>query len=237
MSRLSSASLVPRTGAFLLAYLLFVSPLPADIVFSDPAGDTFGTGPIQQDILSVGSSLSATSITFDVTFAGLIAAPSTGNPRSVLGYLDIDIDQNPLTGRSPTDVAFTIARGGAAVRSGLGIEYFLDFFGEIATPGSLALVDAQTLQRVADVPITLASTSFSVNVPLSLLDGDDGLVHYGVVLGTFVEVTDEARNAGLPPATSEMIPEPAGVALFAAGFFGLLLYSRFRARRRVTRYT
>jgi hypothetical protein len=67
-------------------------------------------------------------------------------------------------------------------------------------------------------------------IPLTAL-ADDGLVDYGVIVGTFAAPTDRAPNSS-DPATSEpaVLPEPGSLALIAVG--GLSLAIR-RLRRRI----
>ena len=76
----------------LLSFSTFRSSVRADLVISypDPLGDTFGVGPVQHDITSIGSNLTATNLTLTVTFADPIFAPSAAESRSVVGFLDLD---------------------------------------------------------------------------------------------------------------------------------------------------
>src|SRR5262249_15632013 len=153
------------------------------------AGDTFGVGPVQHDITSMGSDLTATDLTFTVTFADPIHSPSAADALSVVGFLDLDLDRNAATGATGADSGFTSARG-VAVKSGLGIEAFFALFSEIGAPGSVDLVDAATFGVIGSAPNTFGTNSFSITAPLSLLGGN-GLVNFGVIVGTFLEETDE----------------------------------------------
>jgi len=199
-----------RALAVLILLSLSTPPSRAGIVYPDPVGDTFGVGPVQHDITSIGSTLTATDLIFNVTFADTIAPASAASPLSVVGFLDIDIDRNPATGVTDADSGFTIARGGVPAKSGLGVEVFLDLFSESATPGSVDLVNVGTLTAIGSAPITFDPHSLSIDVPLALLGGN-GQVNYGITVGTFDEATDEARNPGLSPATS--VPEPSSLVL------------------------
>lgn len=206
----------PRWALLAVAWIGLVagpSNVRADLtsLYADPVGDTFGVGPVQHDITSMASDLTTTDLTFTVTFANPIFAPSAADARSVVGFLDLDRDRNAATGTSAADSNFTIARGIAA-KSGLGVEAFFDLFSEISTPGSVALVDAATFGVIGSAPITFTTNSFSITAPLSLLGGD-GLVNFGVIVGTFLEATDEAQNPGLPPATTAAVPEPSGLSM------------------------
>jgi hypothetical protein len=72
----------------------------AAVAIPDPADDTFGVGLIQHDILSVTSTINPTNVVFGVSFAGAIAPASASLPSSLVGFLDLDIDQNSATGVS-----------------------------------------------------------------------------------------------------------------------------------------
>jgi hypothetical protein len=76
----------PRLALLAVAWLgLFASPssVRADLtsVHADPMGDTFGVGPVQHDITSIGSGLTATDLTITVTFADPIHASSGESER------------------------------------------------------------------------------------------------------------------------------------------------------------
>jgi hypothetical protein len=207
------------------------------ISYPDPLGDTFGVGPVQHDITSIGSNLTATNLTLTVTFADPIFAPSAAESRSVVGFLDLDRDRDAATGVTDADTNFTMARGVAA-KSGLGVESFFDLFSEINTPGLVDLVDAASLNVIGSAPITFDTNSFSISASLAVL-GDDGFLNYGAIVGTFSEATDEARNPGLDPATTgplSAVPEPSGllmavtaVACWCMGHIFLRTRSRTRS--------
>ncbi len=215
------------------------------MVFPDPEGDTVGVGTVQHDINSISATLSAPNLIFSVSFAGPILAPSATDAQSVVGFLDLDTDQDSMTGRTSGDADLVMARGVPA-KSGLGVEFFLDLFSELLHPGSVDVVDATTLLPTGAAPIAFGASSFAVSVPLALVGGDNGLVHYGVIVGTFLEPTDEARDAGLSPAFSteepggSIVPEPSAQVLAgigALGLFGLCSWHRRQqahARRRTS---
>src|SRR4051794_10925270 len=80
--------------------LLAAVPTRADLVL-DSTGDTLGAGLVQHDIVSIQSTLTATQVVFEVVFADAVFAPSASfpdNARSVLGYIDLDVDGSASTG-------------------------------------------------------------------------------------------------------------------------------------------
>src|SRR4051794_35415241 len=108
----------------LIGLLIFLCPhqAQAGFVFTDPRGDAVGTGPIRHDIAAIGSQISGTGLVVTTEFFGPVSSPSAGLATSVLGFLDLDVDQDSLTGRSEGDAGFAAARGGVAAKAGLGVD-------------------------------------------------------------------------------------------------------------------
>ncbi len=202
-------------------FLGSVSRLHADLLFADPSSDTFGSGPVQHDITAIQTSLSGMNLIFQVTFAGAVAPPSANAADSVVGFIDIDADQNPSTGVT----SHLVTNGLGDPAPGLGVDFYLDIFSEIFHPGLVEVVETAGATVTGMAPITFAANRFLITVPLSFLGGDDGFVNYGVIVGTFAEATDQAPNPGQPVASSggvRPIPEPGSLVLFTLGLLGLL---------------
>jgi hypothetical protein len=170
-------------------------------IYDDPRGDT--AGPSGHDIAYLSSSIGPDRITFEIGFFEAIAPASALGGNSLVGYLDFDLDQSPLTGAMPHQNLF--GSGGAA----LGIEMFVDLFSEEFTPGRAEIIDTATMLPIADATLIFEATRVSIDVPLSAFSGDFAL-NYGVVVGNFLAFSDEARNSGLTPAST--VPEPTSSA-------------------------
>lgn len=229
----------------------------------DPTGDTFAvdsSGCDSQpsgvdvcvshhqiyDLTSINAVVEGSSLVFGATFASsnTIIAPSTNDPNMLGGYIDIDADQNPLTGyQSWSDylagtgmIAPGVYLPGTPTSpSGLGIEYYVDLYSEINHAGMVEIWDGSGMNMLGLAPILYGSDSFKITVPLILLGGDDGLVNYDVLVGNEYGPTDIAQNpdliaAGALPAAS-VIPEPSSVALFGLILVGI---GFVRQRRRAT---
>lgn len=167
---------------------------------TDGHEDTFGASPDPHDLLSIEAISEGGHTTFVLTFFEEISAASNLNSTAnVVGFIDIDVDQDPSTGAISQQSMF-----GPGKNSALGAEYYIDLFSEEFSPGLVEIIDSQRSIVVGQAPIHLLDNSLSVIVPLSSLGGDDGLFDFGAIVGDFVDMSDEAG-----PATSLLVPEPA----------------------------
>jgi subtilisin family serine protease len=166
------------------------SPI-ASQVFDDPQGDPFGFGDPQLDIESVSAGVSGGTLNLTMNFFTPIAAPSTGLANSVVGYWDLDLDQDPTTGIASSQSFFAPPdqQGGL-----LGVDAYISLFSESVHPGLVDIIDSNTFATIGSVPITYDSDAIEIQVPLSLL-GDDGMLNYSTIAGTFSEPTDAAPNS------------------------------------------
>lgn len=183
----------------------------------DASGDTFGIGAVQHDILSTRGYILEGSLLLELTFAGNIAAPSTGSPLSLVGFVELDVDSTTLTG-SPTLLNVYGADTGLA----MGVDYTLDLFSESAHAGSIDIVDEVAAQIIGSAPIQYSSNSLLITVPVSLLGGNTGPVNYGVVVGTMdgidAEATDKAPDGATPLLiAANAAPEPGTLTLLGIG--------------------
>jgi hypothetical protein len=152
-------------------------------VFIDDAGDTFGFESVQHDILSV--EVAPGSIMMRVRFNGSISPPSPGmNTDEILGYIELDTDQNGMTGATPIMDIY----GGP---SGLGIEYSIRLF-EYDTSFRVLPVYDDTGNLAGYVSADFTVNAVTLEIPLSVVGNDDGNVDIGIILGTWSEPTDIA---------------------------------------------
>jgi hypothetical protein len=100
----------------------------ADALCGDPSGDQLpmSTDP-KHDIKSLYLYTESSHILdITVSFFGAIAPPDSGGDTAVIGYIDLDVDQNPGTG-SPSHLATYCGD------PGMGMDYYVDLF--LYTPG------------------------------------------------------------------------------------------------------
>ena len=167
-------------------------------IINDPIGDAGGSvdvGKVRAG--SDGSSVVSMALDF-----------SPGTPMDqVVGYVFLDVDEDPSTGVPATDVL-------GLPTQDVGVEYLLDLF-ETHGPDPVVLVtDALTFEVVAAVPVTFTGQSMAFDVPLEALGGDDGRIATAMVLGDFNGPTDWAPDIGhgtIEPFSdvSWLTPDPA----------------------------
>jgi hypothetical protein len=232
MARLSLSACA--LAAALVALLPTAPAAAAPIV--DPVGDTFGSGaPI--DVTGLSAALGAGGLTLTMTFNGVIAAPSATAANSVLGFIDLDTDQNaataggapwgsPVPGGNNWINFFASSVPGPLVA--LGDEFYVDLGSELFHPGAVDVVNTATNAKRL-VGISYGASSLSLTIALALLGGDDGNVNFGALVGNFVAPTDRVPNGTTPGSTtitSTDIPEPGTLMLGALAGAMLLASSR-----------
>lgn len=175
-----------------------------DPVIPDPKGDVRDpSAPVQNDIISTSATYDRASLTFTINFAEHVFPPNTNDPRSLIGFIEIDSDQNPATGEPPIVNAF------GPPKMDMGVDFQISLISESIRPGTVEMRSKQAggIAIVGRVPIVFTDKSLSVIVPLALLGSDNGLVNYAVGVGEYeIGATDRAPNTVLP-VTSVSVPE------------------------------
>ena len=90
----------PKTTLVLTSWFTLLIPVIADaeVVVTDPAGDTFGSNLIQHDIVSMTAKSTDTDLTLIIGFYNNITAPSAHLDNGLFGFIDFDLDQDKTTG-------------------------------------------------------------------------------------------------------------------------------------------
>ncbi len=192
-------------------------------VVGDPTGDTFGGGALQLDIIQLSATTNGSQLMVSVSFAGSISPGDSGNPDAVVGFIDLDTDQNTSTGVSNVGLF-------CPAPPMIGADFYVFLFAYDSATGMAELLDS-TGALVGTVPVAFQSQSFGVDLPLSLLS-DDGTVDVATVLGTFQEPTDCAPNGAT--LTSDGIPIPTlgewGALLMGSLLLGLGAHTLWNRR-------
>jgi hypothetical protein len=212
-----------RQPTFLVtAILTFHASTVAASLVLDPIGDTFGTEPIQMDIISYSANTIGGNTHFLVNFNNLIAPFWTGLPNSLGGFLEIDVDKDPSTGL-PSALNHL---GPPLPELVMGVDVAV-VFSSVRGPGLADVLFLPAFTSIT-VPITFGPRSISFAIPLAI---PFGTFNYAIGTSTSVEPSDRAPN-GSEPAQSVVVPEPGTallVTLPALVLFGLN-YRRSRAR-------
>ena len=189
------------TRTLATALLLAAFAGTANAQYNDPMGDaqnTFGAGPPLLDIATVSVTYDATTLYFTMTFFTPISPPSASMPDSVGGTLEFDTDQNAATGGTPLQNVFSPPFASLSA----GWEFEIDLFSETIHPGMVDILDS-TFFVVGTVPIVYGPTSFSGEIPLSMLGNDDGIVDFTTIIGTNPQPTDATDSVATSEAVSE----------------------------------
>lgn len=178
----------------------------ANPVMLDPTGDLRDpSSPLQNDMVSGRATFDNGSLTFTVTFADRVFAPSSDSDRRLRGFIELDTDQNPDTGhRSIVHVA---GPTNFSPYLNVGVDYRINLTSESLHPGFVEIgTDLAFDVITGTVPILFEEKSFTIVVPLVMLGGDNGLVNYGIAVGVGAAGTDRLPN-GVEPAVSAAVPE------------------------------
>jgi hypothetical protein len=175
----------------------------------DGLGDTFGTGPVQLDIDTMLVTYTpGISVSVLMSFHTPIAPASANVATSIVGYFEFDTDQSVGTGTAPIQNFFSPP---APSLPGVGVDFFADLSSESSHPG-LVNINSTGGFVVGTVPIVFAPTSLSFTIPSAMLGGDDGLLNFTTIIGTFPEPTDATDVVG-----TSVVPAPASALVLCLG--------------------
>jgi hypothetical protein len=180
----------------------------SEISALDPRGDTFGTSASPWDIVSFTMGRDEDGVAIRIELTRDVVPPIGGDAAAVVGFIDVDLDQNVATGRH-SEVDHFRMDGGA---SALGVERTIDM-SELAPDGSATVYGERgdSLGRI--VPI-YAGHLLTLRLPSGLLGGDDGYVNAAVIVGTVGSASDVAPDVGnlsLVGSHASYAPRPTAV--------------------------
>ncbi len=156
---------------------------------NDPSGDQFGTDSVQPDLVKLTVTSDSTGIDVTLDLVANAVSLLTDTIHGVGGYIDIDTDQDSLTGvQTLTD--FYRPTGS----TGMGEEYVVDFVIP-AADSTVFVYDTAGFQTGSIRPV-FSGKRVTFRIPLSMLGNDDGFVNVAVIVGNFFEPTDLTPNNG-----------------------------------------
>lgn len=199
---------------------------------ADPTGDTFNPGP---DLTGITADTDGTSLTITLDFAGNIEPPPGGGTGiEVVGFIDLDTDQNGATGTAGGNVGTFCPMPPA----NFGADFSIDVGSFDPMTNTVTVTDSAAMP-VGTAAISYTATSLTVVVANATLGGDDGIADINTVIGNQPAPTDCAPDGAVLTSTlggGTVLPAPAavptlnqwGIALLAllAGIGGLVMRRR-----------
>lgn len=183
------------------------SPFSATLAGTvDELGDTFGASAAVLDIARFDAVVSTNAVTFVVEFHNPISAPSAFAFNSTVGFIDIDLDQDFLTSSRRQEERIQPDWG-----QSLGRRASRRLVQRAISPRPDRDRRLDSVMQVGMASVTYDDSAFSVEVPLDLLKGDSSF-NYGLIIGDYLDMSDEAPNDGF----ESTVPEPSGAMLALA---------------------
>lgn len=146
---------------------------------TDPTGDTFGANPVQWDLTAMTVTRDTGGITILLDFSSNVISPASGDTTAMIGFVDLDVDQDSTTGFATVVDGFRPGSGS----TGMGSDYLLDL-----TTATAKVLD--TLGGSAQVTATYSGKRVTIRVPRSRLGNDDAFLNAAAIVGTGAEPTD-----------------------------------------------
>lgn len=173
---------------------------------TDPAGDTFGAGPVQWDVTALTIVRDTGGITVTLDLSANVVSPVTQDSNATFAFVDFDTDQDSTTGIS----SIVDDNRPVAGSTGMGVDYFIDFAD--FNPDSTVNVISASFATTGSVRPTFSGKSITARIPRSMLGGDDALLNAAGIVGTFFEPTDIIPENGhlKVGGTGPVAPYPAG---------------------------
>jgi len=178
-------------------------------IIRDPLGAA--TDPIV-DIATVEGGTDGVNVTLRINFS-----PDTVMSQ-VVGFIDLDTDQNPTTGAPPSANFFI-----PGTTQDIGVDFSLRLL-SLPSGGIVDVINVLTDVIVGSVPTTISGQMIEVTIPLTILGGDDGGMNVGMALGNTLAPTDAAPDVGhgTIPASGKAIISPGSSTMVTTQVFDLV---------------
>lgn len=157
----------------------------------DPSGDTFlrGTG-VQWDVTAFTVARDTGGITVSLDFSSDVISPMSGDSTAIIGDVELDLDQDSVSGGGSVVDAFRHATGS----TGLGVDLTIDLT-RYAADSSVAVFDSLAVVKGRVRPV-FAGHRIAIRIPRALIGNDDGFLNAAAIMGSAKSPTDIVPNNG-----------------------------------------
>lgn len=167
------------------SHVTVTTSVPTNEIITDPEGDDLNFDSKKRvDVISIEAGTNGVDMSVRVNFS------SATIMSTVVGYVDLDTDQNKTTGVEASGNIFV-----PGTNQDLGVDYQLDFF-MLPNTGNVEVRNPITWDVLGTFPATVEGQSITVTIPLSVVGNDDGYIYVGAALGNIDMATDAAPNDG-----------------------------------------
>ncbi|HEX7978391.1 MAG TPA: hypothetical protein VF461_07305 [Gemmatimonadaceae bacterium] len=164
---------------------------PSTALIFDPAGDTFGLpGLTQWDVTGLSITRETDGITVRVDFANNVELPTPGDPNALVGLVELDLDQNVVTGK--LGILDQLRKDGGA--TGMGVDAALNL-SNIAADSTLIVYDMGG-NPTGRAKVAIGGHRLTIHVPSALIGNDDGYLDAAVIVANSRSITDLAPQSG-----------------------------------------
>jgi hypothetical protein len=156
----------------------------------DENGDTFPSSGVPWDLTALTIARDAGGITAHLDLSRDVIAPTSGDVSAVIGFLDLDLDQNPATGGIAVADEFRTDGGSTQ----LGVDARVDL-SEFAGDFTVAVSDSHGIV-VGRVRPVFDGRRITIRIPRALLGNDDGFLNAAAIVGSAGRPSDFVPNSG-----------------------------------------
>lgn len=161
---------------------------------TDPANDTFGAaGSAKWDLTAMTIARDDAGITVSLDFSADVVSPMSGNASAMIGFVDIDADQDSTTGTKTIADEFRPSSG-VSGSTGMGTEYEL-LLGGYAADSTVTLYRGSG-SAVGQVRPIFNGHRVTVVIPKTMLGNDDGRLNASAIVGAVGNPTDIIPDKG-----------------------------------------
>jgi hypothetical protein len=157
---------------------------------NDPTGDTYGVGSLLWDLTALSITGDSTGLTVKLDFSNNLIAPTSGDSNAMIGFVDLDTDEDSTTGFVSTVDQFRPNSGS----TGMGPDFELDLASYAAD--STVTVFNSLGNPMGQVRPVFKGKRVTIRIPAALIGGDDGALNAAAIVGTLATPTDIVPEFG-----------------------------------------